>query len=140
MAFTFQVDRAALEAAHADRIEQLAERARPHLKRGHEARTLEWVALVDRHFRTDRDVVVALCVISYESGGNPAADNPGSSAGGLWQHLGKYWPTRSVKAGVPGTSRYDPVAATVVAAWLRYDAGGWSHWTVWRNNCRGVVR
>jgi hypothetical protein len=39
-----------------------------------EERVLQWVEVVERHFDTDRDVVRALCIISYESGGNENAN------------------------------------------------------------------
>ena len=121
----------------ADRHTRLEETARPLLKHGHEDRTLEWLPLAIEHFDTDRDVLRALCVISFESGGKPNAANPTSSASGLWQHLGKYWQTRSRKAGVPGASIWEPEAQFVVAAWLVYSTpGSWRHWTVYRGNCR----
>lgn len=116
-------------------IEHLSEEARPYLKRGHEERTLQWVELLIRHFRSNRDVLIGLCIISYESGGNELAANSRSSASGLWQHLGSRWGTRSRRAGVASGSIWDPEAATVVAAWLVYSAGGWRHWTVYLGNC-----
>jgi hypothetical protein len=89
----------------------------------------QWRPLVAKYF-APQDVPTAMCIIQEESGGNPTAKNPYSSASGLFQHLARYWPARSTKAGVPGASIWDPEASTVVAAWLKR-AGGWTHWTTW---------
>lgn len=70
-----------------------------------------------------------MCVMRYESGGNPTATNQQSGAAGLFQHLPKYWGSRSAKAGWAGASIYDPEANVAVAAWL-WSTGGWGHWTV----------
>ncbi len=87
----------------------------------------DWRPLVEQFFspeHTDRAVRVLAC----ESGGNPLAKNPGSSASGLFQHLGSLWDDRAVAAGQPGADIWDPVANTQIAAWLVYEGGGWSHW------------
>jgi hypothetical protein len=94
-----------------------------------------WRGLVSVYFK-ESDINTALCIIKYESGGNPYADNPGSSASGLFQHLGKYWTERSIKAGWAGADIWDPEASTAVAAWLQR-TGGWGHWTTYRK-CRGL--
>lgn len=86
-----------------------------------------WRPLVEAHFAPD-DVARALAVISCESSGDPNAKNPKSSASGLFQHLGRFWPERSVKAGLAGADIFDPSANVAVAAWLVYEGGGWSHW------------
>ena len=86
-----------------------------------------WRPLVEAHFAPE-DVARALAVISCESSGDPDAKNPRSSASGLFQHLGRFWPERSVKAGLAGADIFDPSANVAVAAWLVYDGGGWSHW------------
>ncbi|MDH3248587.1 MAG: lytic transglycosylase domain-containing protein [Acidimicrobiia bacterium] len=86
-----------------------------------------WRPLVEAHF-APADVARALAVISCESSGDPDAKNPRSSASGLFQHLGRFWPERSVKAGLPGVDIFDPSANVAVAAWLVYEGGGWSHW------------
>jgi hypothetical protein len=86
-----------------------------------------WRPLVEAHFAPE-DVTRALAVISCESSGDPNAKNPRSSASGLFQHLGRFWPERSVEAGVPGADIFDPTANVTVAAWLVYEGGGWSHW------------
>jgi len=97
----------------------------------------QWRDLVTTYF-APQDVETALCLISYESGGNPDAKNPRSSASGLFQHLGKYWSERSVSAGWAGASIFDPEANVAVAAWLK-GWGGWQHWTPWLGGkCRGL--
>ncbi len=94
-----------------------------------EVRSVEdWRPLVEVFFRP-RDVERALAVIRCESGGDPTAANPRSSARGLFQILRRYWPRRSVQAGWEGADILDPVANTAVAAWLVYHGGGWSHWS-----------
>ncbi len=87
----------------------------------------QWRRLVETYFRAG-DVERALRIMRCESGGNPNAKNPGSSASGLFQHLGKYWASRSAAAGYAGASIFDPTANVAVAAWLRDQQGGWSHW------------
>ena len=86
-----------------------------------------WRPLIESYF-APADVPRALAVIGCESSGDPNAKNPTSSASGLFQNLGRFWPERSVKAGVAGADIFDPVASTAVAAWLVYEGGGWSHW------------
>lgn len=86
-----------------------------------------WRPVVEAHF-APTDVTRALRIIFCESSGDPNAKNPRSSASGLFQHLGRFWPERSVKAGVPGADIFDPSANVTVAAWLVYEGGGWSHW------------
>jgi hypothetical protein len=86
----------------------------------------QWRSLVAAYFRAG-DVDRAMRIMACESGGNPNADNPRSSAAGLFQHLGKYWASRSAAAGWAGYSIYHPEANVAVAAWLR-DAAGWGSW------------
>ncbi len=88
-----------------------------------------WRPLVAVYFPA-QDVELALCIINAESGGNPDAKNPNSSASGLFQHLARYWPERSTAAGWGGASIWNPEANTAVAAWLAA-TGGWSHWTTY---------
>ena len=49
-----------------------------------------WRPLVERHFPAD-EVDMAMCIIEYESAGQPDADNPRSSATGLFQILAGPW-------------------------------------------------
>jgi hypothetical protein len=91
----------------------------------------QWRPLIATYFNAS-DVETALRIIACESGGNPNADNPRSSASGLWQHLARYWPQRSAAAGIPGASIWDPAASTIVAAHLRYHTtAGFQHWECW---------
>lgn len=89
--------------------------------------TADWVFLVDKYF-DDGDFDRAMEIIQCESGGDPNAKNPRSTASGAFQHLASMWPDRSVKAGWAGYSVFDPEANVAVAAWLVYEGGGWSHW------------
>ena len=55
--------------------------------------------------------------------------NPSSGSAGWYQHLPKFWDERSVAAGVPGASMFDPVANVIVAAHLVYETPqGRGHW------------
>lgn len=87
----------------------------------------DWRPLVEAFFEPSQ-VNRALAVIGCESGGNPSAKNPHSTASGLFQHLGSLWADRSVQAGQSGADIFDPVANVAVAAWLVNEGGGWSHW------------
>ena len=87
----------------------------------------DWRPLVAMFFE-DRHVDKALRVMRCESGGNPNAKNPRSTASGLFQHLASMWPDRSVDAGFAGVDVFDPIANVGVAAYLVYEGGGWSHW------------
>lgn len=86
-----------------------------------------WRPLVAEHFDA-AFVDDALSVIDCESGGNPDAANPRSSARGLFQHLASFWPERSAAAGWGGASIFDPEANIAVAAWLSKGGTDWSHW------------
>ncbi len=87
----------------------------------------QWRTLVEKYFQP-ADIPWAMRVMACESGGNPLAKNPRSSASGLFQHLARLWPERSVKAGWPGADIFDPEANIAVAAWLYYYGGGPGHW------------
>lgn len=86
----------------------------------------QWRPLVATYFRPG-DVSRALRIMRCESGGVVGAYNP-SGASGLFQHLKKYWPARSQRAGFAGASVFDPTANVATAAWLRDQPGGWLHW------------
>lgn len=103
--------------------------------RGMGSNVEQWRNLVSAYFPADQ-VERALCIMSYESGGNELAKNPRSSASGLFQHLARYWPERSVKAGWAGADIFDPEANIAVAAWL-WAVGGWGHWSPYN---RGLCR
>lgn len=85
-----------------------------------------WRPLVAAYFQP-ADVDLALLVIGCESGGDPNAKNPNSTASGLFQHLASYWDGRASAAGWAGSSIWNPEANVAVAAWLVY-SDGWHHW------------
>lgn len=94
-----------------------------------------WRPLVEQYFPPDL-VEQALAVMYCESGGNPDAVNPHSSASGLFQFLKGTWAIASVRAGFGGYSRFDPEANIASAAWLvdysirtNHPRGPWGHWT-----------
>jgi len=86
-----------------------------------------WRPFVEKYF-APTDVDTAMQIMQCESGGDPNAKNPRSSASGLFQHLARYWPTRSASAGWTGASIWNPEANVAVAAWLK-DTAGWGSWT-----------
>lgn len=88
----------------------------------------QWRTLVASHFPAEH-VDLALAVMACESGGNPDARNPNSSASGLFQHLARYWDARTLAAGIPGASIFDPTSQMVVTAHM---TGGGVNWTAWQ--------
>lgn len=79
-------------------------------------------------------VATANCVITRESNWNPGAQNPNSSAGGLFQWLSGSWLVASHEAGWSGASRFDPVVAIAVSAyWVVHH--GWSAWNGGNYSC-----
>lgn len=87
----------------------------------------QWRPLVAKYFQP-ADVDLALRVMGCESGGNPWAKNPRSSASGLYQHIMRYWPSRAAGAGFPGGSVWDPETNIAASAYLFYSAGSWRDW------------
>lgn len=81
-----------------------------------------WAPLVARWFQPE-DVDLALRIIDCESGGNPKAKNPHSTASGLFQHLRMWW------GGV--FDPFDPEQSVEHGARLFYD-GGVAHWNASR--------
>lgn len=86
----------------------------------------QWRELVSRYFAA-ADVDKALRVIYCESRGRADVVRQGGTASGLFQHLPRYWSSRSSAAGIPGADILDPEANVLVAAWLFY-RDGWRHW------------
>lgn len=83
-----------------------------------------WRHTVAHHFgaETTRGCRVLLC----ESNGNRYADNPRSTASGLWQFLDGTWRSTT---GTPGPAKsYSPSVQTAAAKRLR-DSSGWSPWS-----------
>ncbi len=72
-------------------------------------------------------VATALCVAWRESRFDPYANNPSSSAAGLFQWTASSWSVYSSRYGFGGASVYDAYANTAVAANAVAD-GGWGPW------------
>jgi hypothetical protein len=83
-----------------------------------------WRPLLEQHFPAD-EVETALCIIRYESGGDPNADNPRSSATGLFQILAGPWGDHY---GVTETQFRDPYLNIFLARDI-WRQSGWLAWT-----------
>ena len=79
----------------------------------------KWRPLVAEFFPAS-ELDTAMCVIRYESGGNPNAVNSRSGATGLFQIMPQW------KSSYPGDYT-DPTTNTKVARKI-WNSGGWSHW------------
>lgn len=90
----------------------------PSVHRGMGSNVEQWRGLVARHFS---NVEKALCVIRYESGGNPDARNP-SGAAGLFQVM-PFWFDHF------GGDAYEPENNARVAALVLAEQG-WTAWSV----------
>ena len=89
----------------------------------------QWRTLIALHFPNEIDT--AMRIIACESGGNPNAKNGSSTAAGLWQFLRSTWDRAARSTGSPTYAQggpYDPVWATINAAWLRARGSGWNQW------------
>ena len=75
----------------------------------------------------------ALRIMACESGGNPSARNPSSSAAGLFQFLRSTWdrgPAPALGLGSYDSGAvYDPTLNVMAAAWLYANWGGASQWS-----------
>jgi len=84
-----------------------------------------WDATIAAHFpaeQTDKACSVMMC----ESRGNPTAENPRSSASGLWQFLSSTWESTT---GTPApASSYSADVQTAAAASL-WRSSGWRPWS-----------
>ncbi len=87
----------------------------------------QWEPLVMKYFGPEL-TPTALCVMSYESGGNPGAKNPRSTARGLFQLLASLW---APYFGVSYEDLFDPELNVRLAKQV-YDIQGWQAWTVYR--------
>lgn len=92
----------------------------------------QWRDLVAAYFPSS-EVDRALCIISHESGGNPNAKNPRSSARGLFQILASLW---APHFGVSYDALYDPATNVKLAAQV-WAQSGWAAWSPWN---RGLCR
>lgn len=99
----------------------------------HDAGPVErWRPLVESEF-PDSQVETAMCIIRHESNGDPDADNPRSSASGLFQVLGSLW---APYYGVTRAQLYEPLVNIRIARdiWQRH---GWWAWSPYkRGSCR----
>lgn len=91
-----------------------------------------WRPLVSLYFPPN-EIETALCIIDHESNGDPDADNPRSSARGLFQILGSLW---APHYGVSRADLYHPLTNTRIAVdiWETYGWGAWSPYQ--RGACR----
>lgn len=87
----------------------------------------QWRGLVAAYFPANQ-VDMAICIIRYESGGNPDAKNPRSSARGLFQILASLW---APYYGVSYDDLYNPEINTRIAAGIWGDHG-WGAWNAAR--------
>lgn len=85
-----------------------------------------WWSLVAIHFPAS-EVDTAMEVLACESGGDPDAKNPHSSARGLFQILGGW----ADHFGFPRDDLYDP-EINVETARRVWDIQGWRAWTCYR--------
>lgn len=98
--------------------------------RGMGSNVEQWRGLVATYFS---DVDRALCIMSHESGGNPTAKNPRSSARGLFQILASLW---APHYGVSYSDLYDPELNVRLAADIHAQYG----WSAWSPYQRGLCR
>lgn len=92
----------------------------------------QWRGLVAQYFAPG-EVDTALCLMRHESGGNPNAKNPRSSARGLMQVLASLW---APHFGVSYEALYDPSTNLSIAAQI-HDQQGWWAWSPYgRGLCR----
>ena len=95
------------------------------------ARVEQWRSLVAGYFPSDQ-VDRALCIMAFESAGDPNAYHPAYGASGLMQVLSSW----TDDYGVTRAELFIPEVNLSIAADL-YRTGGWSHWNPWlRGECR----
>ena len=82
------------------------------------------------------DENLALCLAKNESGFNPLAKNPNSSAGGVFQFIDSTWVSTSVRmdTGFTLADKYDAEKNIQAGVWLLKN-DGYGHWVV-ANKCR----
>lgn len=90
----------------------------------------QWRPILEAHFQPDR-VADAAAVMRCESRGYAYADNPHSTARGLFQFIRSTWNWVAGILGLPayGTGIvYDGHANIKAAAWLSAGGTDWTHW------------
>ncbi len=93
-------------------------------------------AIVDAAAEFGANQYVMEEIARCESGGNPDAKNPTSTAGGPWQWLTSSWLSRSALLGYPADAalRFDPVASARVTAFTIATAGT-GDWSPYSGHC-----
>jgi hypothetical protein len=76
---------------------------------------------------TGNDAITAVAIAGAESGYNPQAANPSSTARGMWQTMMSYHAAKYA----PGEEWSDAYANARVAHTIWQQAGGWSPWSVY---------
>lgn len=90
-----------------------------------------WAPLVASYFRP-QDVERVLCLMEFESRGDPRAVNPTSGATGLMQVM-PFWARRF---GHTRSDLKDPLVNLDISAWI-LDHHGWTSWSPYlRGSCR----
>lgn len=105
---------------------------KPSEYRGMGSSVEQWRGLVAAFFPAG-EVDRTLCIMAHESGGNPSAKNPNSSARGLMQILASLW---APHYGVSYDDLYNPEVNMRIARdiWGNY---GWWAWSPYkRGECR----
>lgn len=101
----------------------------------------DWAFLIDKYFDPG-EFDTAMSILACESGGNPTADNPTSTARGGWQFLKSTWGWATTGSGYDvdpyPVGPDDPVQSTMMAAWLQ-DTYGWSQWECYGHGQRDWV-
>lgn len=85
--------------------------------------------LIVADFTPIGEVDTALYIASRESGCNPNAKNPNSSASGVFQIVNGTWLYWSDRCGYAGASAFDAAANVAVAACM-VEAEGWGPWAL----------
>jgi hypothetical protein len=94
--------------------------------RGMGSNVEQWRPLVEAYFGDIPGAVdICLCLMGYESGGNPNAYNP-SGASGLMQVLSGW----ADNFGYTPADLFIPEVNLAIARAL-YNDGGWKHWSPW---------
>ena len=96
------------------------------------AGTEQWRSLVATYFPVG-EVDRALCIMGFESGGDPGVISYANSHGLMQVHA----PSWAGFYGVTWAALLDPVTNVQIAADIFLHQGGWVHWNPWqRGECR----